>query len=319
MFSESSKNNLGIALMLKCGVLCLMTFLLASTANAQNSKTRKINCDANNNRTINKLIKRSRPGDTVLIQGTCIENVRLNKGVTLDGGGTASIIPADPSQPTIIVSARQATVKGLRLDSVVERAQILVDEQSLVTIENNDIANANTYGLSVFGASSVSVIGNRIYGNANGVLGVEASSLRVGFRSMAVNEVIPNVIENNINSGIIVARAFANISGNQILNNGNNGVVVTRNASARIAGNEISGHNIGIVNISNSTTDLALTEDGVGLFGSPNFGVNAQLSLFCNSGFTSGIVGSSFNPVVVQAPCESQLIFPPAPVPAPAP
>jgi len=317
MLFVKGKKSLGFERSLKCGVLCLAMVFLTSAADAQNSKTRKINCDANNNKTINKLIKRSKRGDTILIRGTCIENVNLNKGITLDGRGTASIMPADPSVPTITVSARYATVKSLILDSVVENTQILVTDQSLVTIENNDIANADIYGISVYGASSASIIGNRIYGNADGILAVEASSLRVGFKSLAVNEVIPNVIENNINNGIIVARAFANISGNQIIGNGNIGVVITRNASARIAGNEISGHNIGIVNVNNSTTDLALTDDGEGLFGSPNFGVNSQLGLFCNSGFTSGFVGSDFGVVVVELPCESQLIFPALPVPVP--
>jgi len=316
MLFVSDKNNRRFMQLLKYGVLCLITMLLASTANAQNSKTRKINCDANTNKTINKLIKRSRPGDIILIRGTCVENINLNKGVTLDGRGTGSIISEDPTVATISVSARNATIKGLVLDSAIDGTQIYITDRSLVTIENNDIGNASAYGIAVFDASSASVVGNRIYGNGTGVFAAETSTLRIGFKSLSVDEVLPNIIESN-NNGVVIARAFANISGNQIINNFNIGVVIARSASARVAGNEISGNRFGIFNGSNSTTDLALNEDGIGLFGSPNFGINSQVSLLCNSGFISGIVGENFGAAVALDPCESQLIFPSAPAPAP--
>ncbi len=299
-----------------CGVL--LSMFLATSVSAQDSKTRRINCDGNNNKTINKLINKSNPGDTILIRGTCFENVDLNKGVTLNGNGVGVIVPADSLAPTIRVSARNATIKGLTIDAPKEGTQILITDRSLATIENNNIGNATVYGIAAFDMSSASIVGNNIYNNGTGVFAVETSTLRVGFKSMAANELLPNVIENN-NNGITIARAFANISGNQIINNTNIGVVIARTASARIAGNEISGNNIGIVNTTNSTTDLALSDDGVGLFGLPNFGVNTQLALFCNSGFTSGIVGPDFNPAIAQDSCESQLIFPVVPVPPPAP
>ena len=64
-------------------------------------------------------IEKARPGDTLLVSGTCKENLVIPEDVqkiTLDGQGKATIKGRDPKKDTIFVRGRvDITVRGFTL------------------------------------------------------------------------------------------------------------------------------------------------------------------------------------------------------------
>ena len=255
--------------------------------------TKYVDCDTSWGLTINSAIEIADEGERIVVSGVCTENVNVDKGVTLDGRGTASIIPADTGKSTVYVTARNVVITGFSLEASTTSSQIHISDQSLVTVSNNQIGNGQV-NVVVTGASLAELVGNRIHNSAaESVSVLENSTARIGFQgSLATPEVIPNIIENNWN-GIVVARAHANIVGNQIINNQRNGVVIARSGTARVASNEIAGNNVGVVNITNGSTDLALADPNTAL-SQPNFGINRALSIYCNSGYIGDVIGPDF-------------------------
>lgn len=278
-------------------VAVLVLFIIAGTTHATGRffNTKIVNCDTPWGLSINRAIAIADDGDRIIVTGICTENVIVDKGVTLEGRGTASIIPADTTMPTVLVTARNVTVDGFILESPTTGSQVHITDQSFATISNNQIGNAGV-NVVITGGSLAELVGNRIYGSsAESVSILENATARVGFKgSLANPDIIGNVIENNFN-GVVVARAHANIVGNQIINNERNGVVVARSGTARVAANEIAGNNVGVANVTNGATDLSLSNPDSPL-GVPNFGINRALSIFCNSGFIGDVIGPDFLP-----------------------
>ncbi|MBI2987964.1 MAG: hypothetical protein HYY45_14465, partial [Deltaproteobacteria bacterium] len=65
--------------------------------------------------TISDKLKDLIPGDTLLVSGTCNENLVIREEVhriTLDGQGTATINGPDPSASTVSVQGAGITIKG---------------------------------------------------------------------------------------------------------------------------------------------------------------------------------------------------------------
>ncbi len=64
-------------------------------------------------------IEKARPGDTLLVSGTCKENLIIPedvKKITLDGQGKATIKGRDPKKDTIFVRGRvDVTVRGFTI------------------------------------------------------------------------------------------------------------------------------------------------------------------------------------------------------------
>lgn len=278
-------------------ILAVGFMSVAVSALAQNNflKIRHVNCNSPHGPTINQAISHALPGTTIVLSGDCVENVVLNKGVTLDGKGTATLTPADTAQPTIWVAARNATITGLTLQNQPDNPHIFVTDQSLVTIENNDITGS-TSAVYVVGSSFATIVGNHIANNAGyAISALENSMLRVGFKTESFpTEIIPNLIENN-DSGVLVFRANATVTGNKIINNDAYGVVVVRSGTARVANNEIAGNDIGLIVATNGSVDLATPGSGV-LYGDPNYGTNNILSIYCSSGYIGDSIGPNFLP-----------------------
>jgi len=268
---------------------------LATAANANNGffNTKYVNCDTPWGLTIQKAIAIADEGERIVVFGTCTENVNIDKGVTLDGRGTASIIPEDTALPTIRIAARDVTITGLTLEAPSTNSQIAITNQSLVTITDSQIGNAFS-SITAAGGSMVTVVGSHIHGNsAGGIRVIESAVARIGYVSTLTGvELNANVIENNLH-GVIFGRATGTVAGNQIINNQQVGVVSTRGSNIRVAGNEISGNVIGIVNSENSDTALAEGTDDP-ITGPVNSGVNIFESIRCTSGYLSGVIGPDF-------------------------
>src|SRR6516162_5119342 len=72
--------------------------------------------DCNTGGAVGPTLARLKPGDVLLVQGTCRENILIQAGlndITLDGQGKASIHAPDTRQPAIQVLGREVTIKGL--------------------------------------------------------------------------------------------------------------------------------------------------------------------------------------------------------------
>ena len=279
----------------KISLLIFFTIVAATTNAAPGGfPNLHVNCNTPFGPTINQVVSHAREGATIKLIGDCVENVVIKKGVTLDGQGTATLTPADSDQPTILVAARDVVITNLTIQGASNTQHVSITNQSLATVSNSDISGANV-GIYVGGLSLVTLTGNRIYDNVtNGVQVLQNSTVRIGYNGDS-NPVqfIPNIISGST-SGILFLRANGGVIGNQIINNQNNGIVAINSSSVRVANNELAGNNVGIVVQSNSSVDLA--EANSALWGNPNFGSNTTLSIYCNSGYVSGIVGASFLP-----------------------
>ena len=78
--------------------------------------THTVDCSSG---TIAAAVSQAQPGDTIMISGTCNENVVVDKdGITLDGGGTAVIDGSNIDASVILVKGQQnVTIKGLTVQN----------------------------------------------------------------------------------------------------------------------------------------------------------------------------------------------------------
>src|SRR5258706_8382312 len=99
--------------------LHLVTFIvllpIGLTA-APQSGAATVNVDCNTGRAVGPILSRLKPGDLLLVHGTCQENILIQpelQRITVDGQRKATIKAADARQPAIQVLGREVTIKGL--------------------------------------------------------------------------------------------------------------------------------------------------------------------------------------------------------------
>lgn len=213
---------------------------------------RVVNCD--NGGVIMRALAKLRPGETLLISGTCLENVEIVEGfhhITLDGGGTGAIRGAatNPPADALRIYADQVTVRGLTISS--GRDGINLRGAMGAVIEGNTLENNAAAGLNIHRISWATVRDNMIRGNGTfGIMVYENSNARIGFTENAQLTPNPNTIEGNGNFGIFVSRSSqADIAGNSIRLNGGNGIQVDRNSQAEVGSNDISQNTGNAVNV----------------------------------------------------------------------
>ena len=219
-------------------------FLWLPAAGHAQSDTHTLTCGPD--RTIAQAIKILKAGDTLLVRGTCNENLAIGQEVeriTLDGQGVASI-NSDSSANAIAVTGRGITIRGFVITGGSPQAINVTDGGSAV-IDGNTIQYAARNGIAVFRNASADIINNTIQNNPLAGIAIQSnSSARIGWIGPPNNRVsAPNTIQNNGTQGIQVYRgSSAQIFTNTIQNNGSHGVVVDRNAQAEIAGCTITGN-----------------------------------------------------------------------------
>ena len=236
------------------------------------ARTMKLACGGR--RTITAAVERLNPGDTLLVEGACVENVLIPEqvvNITLDGQGTATINGPDASSATINVRGNGITIRNF---SSITGGQtgITVTRGGTATIDSNGIQNTGTNGIVVNLSSSARIINNTIQGNpAHGILISEGSSARIGFVMADDTEASPNVIQKNGENGIIVTGSSnARIVGNTISSNTDHGVLVNRVSHGDVSSNTIdSNGGDGVFVIRNSGVNLG-EDTGSGIFDSPN-------------------------------------------------
>jgi len=239
--------------------------------------------------TIGNALKKLKPGDTLLVSGTCNENVEISaelSRITLDGQGKATVNGPDAKTNTITVLGREVTIKGFTIRG--GRRGIAVSRGGTAVIDGNTVENvAGDFGVQVSQSSSARIINNTIRNNPGNGINVSASSFAfIGFVTTLETTARPNTIQNNGTAGINVGRSSAaRIHGNTITDNKTAGVLVNRASQVDIGGNTISGNGgDGILVVGNSIVNLG-SDTGSGPFqlpntsGAPNSGFGIRCSI----------------------------------------
>jgi parallel beta-helix repeat protein len=245
------------------------------------------------------MLKALKPGDTLLVQGTCNENVVLGPEmhrITLDGQGVARI-NSDMSASAVAVTGTGITIRGFVITGGAPQGIAVTDGASAV-IDGNTIQYADRNGVTVFRNSSADIINNTIqYNPLAGIAVQSTSSARIGWVGPPNNRIsAPNVIQNNGAQGIQIYRGSSSqIFTNVIQNNASHGIFLDRNAQAEVAACTITGNGgDGIRATRNSGLDLGTDANG----STPNFdddvdtGTNAGYGVRCSlDGFVDGRLG----------------------------
>jgi parallel beta-helix repeat protein len=234
----------------------------------------RLDCNKEPAGAVQRAVDRARPGDTILVSGTCNENLLVPVSadqLTLDGGGNASIHGPDPTLNTIQARAvRQLTVRGFTITG--GRVGVSIDRGASALIDGNTIEYTSRFGIIIGSWSTANIINNTIQNNGSHGIQVNGSAFAfIGFGNADDTVASPNVIRFNGAHGINVTfSASARIAGNTISDNARNGVNVERASQATVSTNVIdhNGAN-GILVTENSGVNLG-SDSGQGLFDAPN-------------------------------------------------
>jgi len=212
------------------------------------AKTIKVDCDKG--KTIQKKVDKAKPGDVIEVSGTCNERVSIGEqlhNITIDGGGTATIISTDPTRSTILVRGTGIIIKGFTITG--GSNGIILVRGGMARIVFNTIENNFSRGISL----------------------QEGSSARIGFLLARDTVASPNNIINNARDGIRVQiGSSARIVGNNISNNGDDGIEVSRGSYAIISDNDIDGNGDEGIEVNRMSGVNLGSDSGDGIFQKPN-------------------------------------------------
>jgi parallel beta-helix repeat protein len=260
--------------------------------------------------TINAAVSAAVFGDTINVSGTCTEIVYIlaNKSnITLNGGGTATIICQSPipsevcaTTGNVLILGKTITIRGFNITGGLAAIQIV--QGASATINGNNIYGTQRNGMLVGMGSYATILNNTIhntglnpnYTDTTGIEIVDSASAWIGVSSPINTVASPNVIQNNHN-GIRLARsASARIVGNTISNNTDDGIQVLEAAAADIADNLIDGNGKnGIFVSQGSGVNLANDVTAAAIFNLPNSGTNGHKGLSCSiGGYVDGFLGT---------------------------
>ena len=259
---------------------------------------------------INAAVSAAFFGDTINVSGTCTEIVYIlaNKSnITLNGGGTATIICQSPISPSVcattgnvVILGKTITIKGFNITGGMAAIQIV--QGASATINGNNIYGTQRNGMLVSRGSFATIVNNTIhdtglnpnYPNTTGIEVSDNASAWIGVSSPANTVASSNFIHDNHN-GIRVRRsASAVIVGNEISNNTDDGIQVVEGSVADIAGNLIDGNGQnGIFVSQGSGVKLGDDDTATAIFNLPNSGTNGDKGLSCSiGGYVDGRLGT---------------------------
>jgi len=267
-----------------------------------------IEVDCNGNGVLQDAIDTAGPNTTILVVGTCNENIvigALKTNLTIDGQNSASITPG--SGAAILIAGRAITIRNFAAVTGGGRG-IAVEAAGFAVIENNIIDGSST-GISIESDSVAKILGNTVQnaGN-NGIAVKEGSTAEIG----NCGEGEPNVIRANGASGILVTvGSKALVFGNQILDNAEGGIFVIESSVADTGSNDLSGNSDG-VDVRRGSSLVMGRASGSGCVESPNSTTsnNTQFGVQCDSlstvggrlGTLSGATGNDLNDTNADCP-----------------
>jgi len=258
----------------------------------------KVDCDAGEK--IQDKIAAAKPGDTILVSGTCRETINIPSEViriTLDGQGKA-VIEGPAKGDGFFIRGKDVTIKGFTISAGRDGIHLSgAAGGAAATIEGNIIRKTGRHGIHMDHSGVSRIAGNTIEEVPGFGIDVgESSVARIGYLLRPLGRAA-NTIRRCGEHGIAVTRASAaRIVGNKIEGNGGSGVFVSRHSQADVFGNSISGNGQdGITASQNSGVNLG-NEDRMFDLG-PNetdpasknarFGVSGSVG-----GYADGPIGS---------------------------
>jgi parallel beta-helix repeat protein len=233
-----------------------------------------VDCDQEQAGALQRAIDRATPGQTILVSGSCYENVSIPPGkdrLTLDGGGIGTVVGPDVTLNTIqIRGPRAVTITGLTIHG--GRVGIDVSRGSSAFIDGNTIEDAARNGITLGAFATANIVNNTIQNNASAGILVTGNAFGfIGFATADDPAASPNIIRNNGTHGIsLTLSSSARIAGNTVSNNVRHGINVERGSQATISDNTVDANGQhGIFVTENSVVNLG-SDTGAGLFDAPN-------------------------------------------------
>ena len=248
-----------------------------------------VDCDAGS--TIGETLGRTKPGDTLLVSGTCKESVVIPAElvrITLDGQGQATIqrpgggTPSGPARHAVFIRGKAITITGFRITGGEDG--IHLSGPAHAVIDGNVITQNRGRGIHLDKSSVAQMVNNTIADNGGvGIHVTEQSYARIGFLIPPDEIVQPNTIQNNGGGGIQVERvSSAWIVGNTIVGNKGPGIAIDRGSEADIMANVINGNSGDAIDVTHNSgvnlqsegsprregpnrTDPAVKNGGVGI------------------------------------------------------
>jgi parallel beta-helix repeat protein len=230
------------------------------------SRPATITVDCDTGSTIGAKLGNAKPGDTLLVSGTCKENVVIPPElvrVIFDGQRKATIqhpgadAPSGPARHTVFIRGKGITITGFRITGGEDGIHLSGPAQAV--IDGNVISHNRGRGVHLDKTSVAQLVNNTIVDNGGvGIHVTEQSYARIGFLIPPDKMVRPNTIQNNGGGGIQVERgSSAWIVANLIVDNNGAGIAVDRGSEADIVANSITGNRgDGIVVTHNSGVNL---------------------------------------------------------------
>lgn len=299
--------------------LLVLVVLLWPLSSMGEAATIKLACSAKD--TIGNALKKLKPGDTLLVSGTCNENLTILEEtvrVVLDGQGKATINGPDASNRTVVVRGRGITIKGFTVTG--GRDGINVTRGGTAVIDGNTVQGTARHGIDVNQLSFAVIANNTVQNNqANGIVITGNAFALVGFFSGQDKAASPNIIQNNGQNGIVVNRSSAaRIVGNTIRNNKVHGVFVIGASQADISSSTLDGNGMSGINVTQNSAVRLGADKGTGIFESPNTTTasNAQAGIRCainsSAGGRLGTLNGNSGAKDFDASCVDSLIGSPA-------
>src|SRR5262249_42832382 len=244
-----------------------------------------VDCDAGN--TIMAAMGKVRPGDTVLVSGTCNAQVSFAPElvrITLDGQKKTTIQHPGKSAASphnVFFQGKDIQIKGItviggldgihlsgpasaEIDGAVvmktARAGVHIDKGSVVRILNTTVQDSGAMGIDITGVSLA----------------------YIGVRIPRIPALSPNTIRNNGGPGINIERSSeAWIVGNTVSNNKGNGIELHRHSHADVMANMINDNGGDAITASFGSGINLRSEprrDGPNQTAQPNGGVGIRCS-----------------------------------------
>ena len=238
------------------------------------AQTSKLTCG--HGKSIGESLKKLKPGDTLLVSGTCIENLLIPEevlNVVLDGQGTAQINPLNPNDNTVNIRGRGIVLK--RFIVAGGNRAIALQNGAAAILTENVIERAQTFGVQISRNTFARVLGNTIRDN-----GSDGVNVRLGSGA----DIFNNLIAGNRGGVNVDSGGSADISGNHIFGNAEDGVRLRDNSHVRFS-DDPDNDRINVIELNGDNgVDCARggTISGAPVsFGAGNAGGNTNIAANC--------------------------------------
>ncbi len=208
--------------------------------------TLNVDCDAGN--TIASVYATVKPGDTVLVSGTCKEQVSIPPEltrITFDGQKKTTIQHPGGQQASphaFYNRGKEITIRNFTVTG--GQDGIHLSGPASAVIDGNLVTKNSGRGIHIDKGSIARILNTTV--EHSGSIGIDvtgASYAYVGVFIPRVPALAPNTIRDNGGPGINIERTSgAWIVGNTISGNKESGIAVHRNAQADVIANAISGN-----------------------------------------------------------------------------